>query len=474
MNILLLNPPCSKTVSRGNYCSNVTKADYYLPPADLILLSGILDPAHKLTVLDAIAEKLSANSALRSIQKSDCDAIIFLTGAISENEDMAFLKQIKQLKPEIFLIGSGDILLFEAKGCLTKYPFIDAIIMDFTSLDILKYLDNEFEQLQHIVFREKENIHYLHKHGTGIKHYGDRRNNKCMEIGIPRHDLFPLGKYRIPHGRRNPFTLTMLSYGCPYNCTFCTNERILYKYRSVDESVAEMKYIQSFGIKEVYFVDPTFGARKRDTIAFCKRLIDENIDLTWSCPSRVDVMDEELLTWMKRAGCHTIHFGVESGNNLTLEKYNKGMKTIKYHKIFHTCQKLKIRTLASFIIGLPGETKEDIQRTIDYAIELKCDYASFNIAQAWQGTTMYEEALASNMIGKNQTPQKSFLAYECPIGPDYMFEDVIQWRNNAIKQFYLRPSYIVHRLFDARSVYEIQTLVREGTALLKTLIFSQK
>ena len=226
--VLLLSPPSCRIVLRGNYCSNESKASYYPPPTDLLIISAILNSHHDLLVIDAIAEDLKEEETRLRIDSYDPDIIIFVTGRISEQEDMHFLNNLKITRPETALIGSGDMLLFAPIENLERYQFIDAILMDYSSRDILAFIDGDFSELEQVIFRIDGEIVSPWHPGKGIKHYGDRREQRDLKIGVPRHDLFPIKKYRNAIGQRFPFTVAMLTFGCAYDCSFCPNERLLF------------------------------------------------------------------------------------------------------------------------------------------------------------------------------------------------------------------------------------------------------
>jgi radical SAM superfamily enzyme YgiQ (UPF0313 family) len=295
-----------------------------------------------------------------------------------------------------------------------------------------------------------------------------------MKVGIPRHELFLKFNYRIPHGIYEKFVLTAMSFGCPYSCIFCPMQRLVYKERDIEEVMEEMRYISSIGIKEVFFFDQTFAYNREDTLIFCEKMINENLQIKWICMSRVDVVDKELLDLMKKAGCHTIQFGVESADEDILKAIRKGLSTDKCYKIFNYCKEIGIKTLGHFIIGLPGENFESVKATVDYAIQLGCDYASFNIAEAPLGTNLRDEAVKKGLIDCSK--QASFLAFQAYVPEGLSFEQLVEWRDYAVKKFYFRPTYILKKLFFVRSFYELKNNFREGIGLLNSVLgkFSYK
>ena len=180
-------------------------------------------------------------------------------------------------------------------------------------------------------------------------------------------------------------------------------------------------------------------------------------------------MDKEIPTWMKKAGCHTVNFGIETADEVMLSSQKKTILNNQYTKIFSLCNSLGIKTLGHFIVGLPGENQKSVERTLQFAIELDCDYASFNIAEAPLGTSLRTESIENGWMQDDSGVQSGFMSYAYPISGDNSFEEVLRWRDKLVKGFYLRPSYILKRLTSVRSWREIVVLVREGTALLRSL-----
>jgi len=464
MKILLLNPPFQRRVIRGNYSSSEPKADYLYPPADLVLLSGILDHEYSVEVIDSVAEQLDDKTTLIRISLVKPVVVIFVMSALTHKSDFAFMNLVKTQLPNMLLVGTGDLLLTSPYHYLKEQEWLDAIITDFTSQDILRYLKGDELSIKHVVDRTTDN----QKSGkVKLKKHGDASNRRNMLCGIPRHDLFPTNHYKLSHGRKSPATLTMLSFGCPYTCKFCPMERIWYKYRSVSDGIEEMRRIAAWGIKEVFFLDQTFAARRADALEFCLQLASEKLNLKWACLCRVDLVDEELLIAMKAAGCHTIQFGVETANEITLQASKKPINHKTTKQAFSLCASYSIRTVGHFIFGLPGDDENSAKQTVKLAIELDCDFAAFNIAEAVVGTSMQEEAINAGWIEQEQLTPDPSQPYPFPQSSGVTFDEVDEWRRMAIRQFYFRPSYWLKRLRDVQSVHEAKRLFSNGLHIFK-------
>lgn len=455
--VLLLNPPGDKLYLRDEYCSAVSKANYYWPPIDLLVLSGILWEHYEVEVIDAIAQKMDYEKCYQYISQNYYSAIIFLTGAASWKEDLSFISRLK-ISSEVKLVGNGDILLTKGKELMELYPAIDGVLFDFTSSDILRFLNDDFDGIKNMLFRSNGKIVHANR---------DINDGKEFSYPVPRHELFPLKRYLLPHGKRFPFTIAITTFGCPFKCTFCIATTLGYKFRNVENTIEELKYIQSLGIKEVYFEDFTFEANKKNTKELCNRIMEERINISWVCSSRVNTIDRQLLEIMQKAGCHTIMFGVESGDDEILSRYNKGITTKQIEQTFLLCKSLSIRTLAHFIIGLPGETDKTVKKTIEFAKKLDCDFASFNIAIPAFGTQLQKEVIENGYISSDTDVLDSSQGFPTIETEVLSKERVWYWRNRAVREFYLRPSYIFRCLLSAKSLYQWKILFLNGLTILR-------
>jgi len=459
--VLLLNPPGDKLYQRDMYCSAISKANYYWPPIDLLILSGLLKPYFDIDVLDCITEKLSPEKSLERITQKKYKAIIFLTGTASWKKDFQFLARIKKISPETLIIGNGDILLFKHQYFLEVYDFLDGVILDYTDSSIIDFLKKDFSSLR--AFAWRENNHIVSRLSPS--------KEKEFSYPVPLHDKFPLKKYLLAQGKRFPFTTVQTSFGCPFHCTFCIASTLGFKVRSIENVIKELKFISSLGIKEVFFADFTFEARRKNTIQLCSRIIEEGIDLTWSCSSRANLLDYELLSLMKKAGCHTVLIGVESGEEKLLRKYSKGVTLAQIEQAFELCKKLKIRTLGHFIIGLPGETQESVKKTIELAKRLKCDLASFNIAVPPVGTKLRSMAVEKGWLKDEELEFDSSESYPVMETSTFSKEDAWKWRKKAVRSFYFRPGYLIKNIFTPRSSYEWRIVLNNGIALMEKYLW---
>ena len=458
--VLLLNPPGKEIYIRDYYCSKVSKTDYIYHPVDLLVASGWQHSAFEVVVIDAIVEFLSPDACLGRIKAEQPAFILFQTGSVSYQEDFPFMQKVRELLPHAVIVGTGDLLMEGGKKRLQQNSFLDAILLDFTTRDLLDFFEGK-RPVNCMIYRDSHAI----VEGDPL-----RRSKGDYEYPLPRYELFPNHLYTYPFVKTRPFATVLTDYGCAFKCTFCIMSTIGFKVRGIAKVMEELRYIRALGMKEVYFDDQTFALHKKRTHELLSRMIDEKLGLGWVCFSRVDVLDEAMLRLMKQAGCHTIQFGVETANEDLQKKYCKNLKLSDIRWAFRKCRELGIRTNATYLLGLPGETAESVKRTIDFSVELNSDYASFNIPVPRMNTPLRKESIRSGIITEDVDVMDQTGTYVVMRTGELSREELKAFQQEAIRRFYFRPAYLLRRLRNLNSWWEVRSHLTGGLSLLKTLV----
>ncbi len=447
--VLLLNPPGSRLYIREYYCSKVSQADNLLHPIDLVILSGILSQEHEVSFIDAIANNLSPDRALAQVVEYRPEAIVCLFGSVSLHEDFPWISRVKEALPETLIIGSGDIFMEKGAKYLDEHLFLDAVCLDFTSDDISSYLCGCTSGLSNMIVRDPDGSIVYPEAGCRKKYF---------EVPIPRHDIFHQYHYRHSMIREKKFATTIIDYGCPYPCSFCIMNKLGYKVRTVDNVMTELEYIKKLGLREIFFHTQTFGANKKVARQLCEAMIKAELGFGWVCFSRVDVTTPDFLDLMQKAGCHSIIYGVESGSDKILRKYNKGYNINQIMKTIDYCRQIGIETSGTFILGLPEEDHDTIRQTLDLLRRIKLDYAGINVAVPRVGTDLRAEAVYSRLIPEDfNVMDQSGTTIAMPT-KHLTKKDLARYRKQAIRTFYFRSSYIFRRLSKMRVRDFLKTL----------------
>lgn len=458
MNIVLLNPPGDRYYVRNYYCGSTSKSNYLFQPLDLLILSGRLSQEYEIIVIDCIAEKLNTDDAIKRIIAYKTDVLVCLVSMVSWKSDSDFLFQIRKQMPNLKVIVNGDVFFEEPERKLEENKTIDAVIFDFISSDAINYLNDNEESISNMLYRKGDKFI--------LKKKANKRADKIFSIPIPRHELFINKNYKFPFAKHYPFTAVLTNFGCTFQCSFCIANNLGFRYRIAKEIIEELRYISKLGIKEIFFEDMSFGLPRDNAIDLCNMIITERLKFGWTCFSRVDVVDRKFLLLMKEAGCHTIIFGVESASEEILRAYHKGYTTNQVRDTFKMCREIGIKTVATFILGLPEETKASCLETIRFAKEIDCDYASFNIAVPRPGTELRKIAIKESLITKEQI-DFDHSGKTVSMSSKYLSkEELTALKKKAIIEFYLRPSYILGKLTTIQSYTELREHIRMFLGLL--------
>jgi radical SAM superfamily enzyme YgiQ (UPF0313 family) len=292
---------------------------------------------------------------------------------------------------------------------------------------------------------------------ASIKGLGWRRNGQIMlnwdrpffrsldDLPIPLHHLLPLDKYLMPM-IKGPYTFIVTSRGCPAGCKYCI-KHVSYQYsvrlRSPEKLHEEIQLLYNLGVHHIHMYADLFTVNRDQVIELCQLLIEKGPKITWTANSRVDYVDEEMLTLMGKAGCNLISWGIESGNEMILKKAHKGYRMEQAYNALRWAKKAGIKNWGYFIIGLPGETVDTIQETIQFSKKLPLDIALFHVAAPYPGTPFFFEVVENGWFRSNvnweevDMDQATVLDY-----PDLKAEDLLYWQKRAFREWAFRPGPI--------------------------------
>lgn len=450
----------------------VTK--YPQPPLGLAMIAAVLmENGYDVKILDLPALGLSEDilPEIVSKEKPDVVGITALTPAIDEAIKTAELVKKTDSNVPIVLGGAHGTILPEET--LRSAPAIDVVVRgegEQTMLELVKALDEDrmagLNDVRGITYRS----------GEFIRSNPERAPILDLDsLPFPAFHLLSMDKYRLhpPFGQRLPAMPIITSRGCPYRCIFCSKSVFGSKYcgNSADYVIAEIQLlIEKFGIKEIKFYDDVFTLDKKRIISLCNKLKELDLDIPWTCETRVNLVNDKLLKIMKDSGCYMIEYGIESGNQTILNNLRKDITLEQIIDAFKLTQAAGIDTVAYFMIGSPGETPDTIRDTIDFAKKIDPDFVQFSLTTPYPGTDLYDLAIKEGYV---PTEWKKYV-YADLKSLDYPSfktatlsqEELRKWNKKAYSSFYLRGSYIWKRTKKMGSMKDLKT----GVAGLRMLI----
>ena len=449
MKVLFVNPP--QTASKYKFMGVIA------PPLGIAYMAGVLQENNiDVEILDASAEDMDFKDVEKELlkRKPDLVALTALTPTIGRALETA--QVVKETLPDSIVVMGGYHPTFNFIETLEDEN-VDIVIRgegEYIMLNLVQALENQssLHDVKGIVFEDKNSKEIVVNPEAPLIQDLD-------ELPFPALNLLPMKKYRLLDMDTHMTTM-ITTRGCPMQCSFCSSAAMHGKKireRSVENIVDEIEYIKTnYDIDTIAFMDDTFTLKKRKVMAICDEILKRNIEIMWGCTSRVDTLDEKLLKKMKESGCITIFIGVESADQQQLDNMCKNTTIAKIENAFKIAHKLKIRTIASVALGMPGDTKEIMNKTVKFVHKLKPNYAIYSLATPYPGTRFYKEAFEKNLI-KIKDWSKYTLITPILETIDCSLNDMRKIQAKAFMKFYLRPHYIIRQF------------LQDGPYLLKTI-----
>src|SRR5215472_13456522 len=464
MKTLLLNPPSFENFDGGasSRWPATREIESYWYPVWLTYPAGML-PGSRL--LDAPPHKITPQQTI-DISR-DYDFLVVFTSTVGFQSDLKLARAVKEGKPGIKIAFVGPHVQIKPAESLLASSDIDFVVRGEFDYAVTDYANGK-------PLGEIANASYL-KDGQ-VVHNPTRPPLHTAELDelpfatdVYKRDL-TIERYNVPF-LLHPFVSFYTSRGCPAQCTFCLWPQTLsghtWRVRSVDSVAREFEQAHKMfpQAKEFFFDDDTFNIRKDRVIELCKRF--KPVGFRWSCTARVH-SDYETLKAMADGGARLFIVGFESGDPQILKNIKKGATVEMARAFMKNCKKVGIRIHGDFILGLPGETKQTIQKTMDFARELDCETIQVSIAHAYPGTELYNFAstngfLATEALADSGGHQLPHLEYP-GLGREEMMEAV----NRFYDSYYFRPRVawriVREALWDA---HESTCLYNEAVSFLK-------
>ncbi|UCD53276.1 MAG: B12-binding domain-containing radical SAM protein [Phycisphaerales bacterium] len=309
----------------------------------------------------------------------------------------------KEWRADCPVIMGGPHATVKADEILRICPAVDCVLRGQGEQTIVELIQriahqrDDFEGLDGVSFRRDGAI----RHNPWEKQIPD-----LERLASPDRSLL------MNHDKYSPedMGLIMTSRGCPFSCAFCATDTNRVCYRAIENIIAEIRLVRRrYGTNQFSFKDDSFTVDRRRVGDFCAALAAENLNIGWECNTRVDLINEEMLTCMKRAGCNSIKVGVESGSEAVLERMNKRIGLDQIRAAARLLRQTGIHWTAYFLVGTPGETEKDVYRTLDLMYEIRPDFASIGVYEPFPGTAMFEEGIRRGLVKAEMTREEFYV-----------------------------------------------------------------
>lgn len=392
---------------------------------------------------------LNAKALAESAKRLLPDAIIVVGGPHPSGDPEQSLHYFKEA--DCIVVGEGESVITRLMG-LSKSDFQNKSAL--SKINNIAFIDNN----KNAVINESVYIDDLD------------------EIPMPAWELIDPRTYRIsPHGtfsRAYPVAPIITSRGCPYSCTFCagfktTGKRL--RRRSVGNVLDEINYLYAeYGVREFHIEDDNFTFQKEYVMEFTESILRIGLKIWWACPNgiRADRLDKEMLIAMEKSGCYSLALGIESGSDRVLKMMKKNITVEEIEeKVALIKNNTKINITGFFLIGYPGESEEDINKTLRFSQKLRIDKASFSPVMPLPGSELYYEWKKKK--DANSLDWSKFLYYQIvPFVSEINEKKLSKYLKKSVLQFYLRPKIILGILREIKTAHQLKVLLKRSKTIL--------
>ncbi len=433
LDILLLIPWFGIGLTGGRFAT--LGAEF--PFSIAMLLTNLENHGFKAAMLDTNLEREPLEAVERAIRRlrPKIVGITSYSATIANAEQMAL--KVKQVDERIPVILGGFHATAEPEQCLEYFEGFDYVVHgegEFAIVDLLTRLLNHdpVDDAPNLAWRNGGEIK-VNPQGAIIEDLDELPFPDIDRAGSRRYEPTPPNYYSLPT------VGIMASRGCPFKCTFCAthfqwNKTMRRMSRGLLVDWLE-KFVTDWGIRDFRFFDDTFTVPRKDVVVFCEEVIRRGLNIHWNCYSRVDTIDTELAKLMKRAGCYHVKFGIEAGTQESLDLIRKNITLERARQAIHEVSQVGMETKASFILGIHDETLAQSQATVDFALSLDLDYATFSIMMIFPGSEDYAQWKAAGRIPEGFRWDQPIYSSPHDLG---ILRKMLK---DAYRRFYTRPRF---------------------------------
>lgn len=431
MKVLMINPPYSS--SKYKFIGLVA------PPLGIAYIAAVLESGGvEVKMIDATAVEMDYDAIQREVASYNPDVVAITSVTPTLDSALQVARMSKEACPSANVVLGGYHPTFTYPELL-KHDYVDFVVRgegEYTMLELVKTLEQgrDLKKVQGIAFED---------HVTP-----DRSVITNLDsLPFPARHLLPMADYKIMN-MKLPVGTLISGRGCPYQCSFCASSAMhgnKLRLRSANNVVDEMEHlVDDHKTEMLAFMDDTFCLNKRRINDICNEIKARGFGNYWGCTARVDTISEDLLKKMKDAGCITLFLGVESADQQNLNEINKNITISKIKKTFELTKKMGVRTIASVVLGMPGDTRKSIENTINFVKKLEPNYAIFSLATPYPGTDFYLKSRDKRLIKTTDWSKFNLLT---PVieTVDCSLEEVRKLQKKAFKEFYSRPMYLLRQ-----------------------------
>jgi len=470
MKIVLVDPPTCHDQLYGDW--DLSAVDTYSPPLGLLhIASFVREHGHITYVLDVTARRWSMQEAIESVMELDPDVVGLSSKTINISNANRIAEELKKQGLAAPVILGGAHMTALPVETLERFNAFDYGIVgegELTLLELINRISNNgpTHDVKGVVWRDD--------HGRIVVNPPRPLIRDLDQLPFPAWDLLPNFPDAYPHSaletKRLPAASIITSRGCPHKCTFC--DRAVFgsvvRHHSAEYTLEMIRDLKNnYGIKDLMILDDNFLLDKKKLFHICDGIIEENMDLRWYCLSHVKFMTEDRLRKIKEAGCWTMEVGIESGCERILRLLKRNTTKTQIADTMKKAKKEGIKIKGNFIFGLPSETRESLEETIQFATSIDISLFQQTFLTIWPGCELSEYA---DRYGYTEKDWGKLAHFQISFIPDGLTpEDLLRASKEAFRRFYLRPRIVLEILTSIRTPRAFKCAFVGFIAFLKSI-----
>ncbi|MBT89502.1 MAG: hypothetical protein CMN79_03310 [Spirochaetales bacterium] len=469
MKIIMIAPNFSKGVGFLN-------VDHFVLPRIGVgsISSVLLAKGYEVIIVDPLVERLSFEDTVDYIVKSNPDVLGLSVVSMNYVPGEELARCVKKRNKGIKIIAGGPhfhINSNEFMGDNGGFDYVCAGEGDYVIDELIDYnfATEKLSKIDGLIYKSNKQVC---RNRLGVVEDLDK-------LPFPAYDIYPkpLKYYKpaINNYKRLPSIGIITSRGCPSQCTYCQGSIFNKSVRmnSVDYVIEHIELLtRKYRVRDILFWDDVFTLKKKRLYEICDLLIKKRINITWACFIRANsIIDEGLLRKMKEAGCWLIMPGVESGSSEIIKLLRKGIDLSHVERVCKIADRLGIQVRPSFMLGNPGETRETLQQTFDFALSLPVNHIGITYFTPLPGTPVWDDVDKHGDFDKGDPNSIQTTSKPSFIAKDLNYEDLHLKMNKLYSQFYLRPSLILRNLKYFGDIDEFKKIIH-SIPLLSKMMFN--
>lgn len=442
-------------------------AGRYFPLGLGYIASTLRNDKHEIIIIDPEAEGISYEETRKRLRDFKPEIVGISSATPNFGRALKIARMAKEEGVPLVVLG-GTHASSMPELIMQNYTDIDAVVVGEGERTMQELCSGKtFPDIKGIVYRQNGKICMTPPRPV---------IDDVDTLPFPARELVNIDWYRpntyVDRGKRSATLIT--SRGCPSQCVFCASHTTLgkkFRAHSAGYVLQEIEYlIKQYGTEHFIFNDDTFTMNKRRVEEICNMILSKNLRIEWYCFARVNTVDRELLSLMKRAGCSSVGLGIESGDEQILKDLKKGIMPEMSVETLRLCNELGIKTFAFFIFGCPGETTETIKKTIQFAKRIKPTLAFFNMLVPYPGTEIFNKAYTDLRMIESWDDFVAIGVNPVVGSAGISREELQMWVSKANLSFYLRPSQLWAILKQIKSWRELKVNILGGYGLLMQIL----